>query len=38
MEEDQNKLTKFQEVVETIKDVVLRVILELLKDKKAGSL
>ena len=37
MEEAQNKQSKLQEILETIKNTTFNTILELLKEKKAGT-
>ena len=37
MEEAQNKQSKIQEIIESVKNTVFSTILELLKEKKAGS-
>ena len=37
MEENDSKQTKFQEIIEAIKETIFSVNLELLKDLKAGK-
>ena len=37
MEESETKQTKIQEIIETIKETIFSVNLELLKDLKAGK-